>query len=41
VTARQLRVRSAVRFAVLTITLGLWYVLAHAIPTLIVMAVGL
>ncbi|MFP5368713.1 MAG: hypothetical protein ACLGIS_18130 [Actinomycetes bacterium] len=31
-TARQLRVRAAVRFAVLTATVGLWFFLAHAIP---------
>lgn len=40
-TARQLRVRDAVRFTALTITVGLWLFLAHAIPTLVVMAVGL
>lgn len=40
-TARQLRVRAAVRFAVLVLTVGLWFFLAHALPTLAVMAVGL
>lgn len=40
-TARQLRVRAAVRFAVLVLTVGLWFFLAHAIPVLAVAAVGL
>jgi hypothetical protein len=38
---RQLRIRSTARFAVLTLIVGLWYFLAHAIPALLVMAVGL
>lgn len=38
---RQLRTRSAVRFAVLTLTVGLWFFLAHAVPVLAVAAVGL
>lgn len=40
-TARQLRVRTAARFAALTLTVGLWFFLAHAIPALVVMVVGL
>lgn len=38
---RQIRTRTAVRFAALTVTVGLWFFLAHAIPTLAVMVVGL
>jgi hypothetical protein len=38
---RQIRVRAAVRFAVLTFTLALWLVLAHAIPAAVAMVVGL
>jgi hypothetical protein len=38
---RQIRIRSTARFALLTLVLGLWFFLAHAIPTLVVMAVGL
>lgn len=37
---RQLRIRATARFTVLTIGVGLWYFLAHAIPTLTVLAVG-
>lgn len=41
-TARQLRVRTAARFAVLTLTVGLWFFLAHAIPAwTVAMVVGL
>lgn len=40
-TARQLRVRSAARFATLTFIVGVWFFLAHAIPALVVLAVGL
>lgn len=35
----QLRVRSFVRFAALTIVLGAGYFLAHAVPALLVAAV--
>jgi hypothetical protein len=38
---RQLRVRTAVRFAFLTVTVGLWFFLAHAIPAAAVAVIGL
>jgi hypothetical protein len=40
-SARQLRVRTAVRFAALTAGLALWLVLAHAIPAAVALVVGL
>lgn len=38
---RQIRVRSTVRFAALTLVVGLWFLLAHAIPAAVLMVVGL
>lgn len=38
---RQLRVRAGVRFAVLTATVAAWFFLAHAIPAVAVLVVGL
>lgn len=40
-TTRQLRIRSAVRFATLTAAVGLWLLLAHSIPAAVTLAVGL
>lgn len=40
-TARQLRIRTAARFATLTVIVGAWFYLAHAIPAAALMAVGL
>lgn len=38
---RQIRVRAAVRFGALTAAVAAWLFLAHAIPVLAVMVVGL
>lgn len=40
-SARQIRIRTAVRFAFLTVTLGAAYTLAHLVAALPLLVVGL